>query len=419
MFDTDTEYYTGSETIPEGLDDLPPGAELAGVLDCIDVDRLPAHDRLVVLRAQARMRAFYDAEYYDSISAISAAVEAEEHHPEAVFHAVTAEIQAALRLTRRASEAEVSFALDLRRRLPTVWESLASGSIDYRRARVLASRTGHLSTGAARKIVSRVIAHAGSLTTGQLQARIDRLAMEHDTGAAKDRYYHAVTRRRIVTEATVDGTGNLLGLDMAPHRLAAASRRINHIARSLKTADETRTMDQLRADVFLDLLIGTDEHAGKGTVHINVDLDTLTALANHPGDLNGYGAVVADIARQVTDDLDDAEWRFTVTDTATGGLVADGTTTRRPSTALRRRVETRNPTCIFPGCRMPSVDCDIDHTRRWVDGGPTTEANHAPLCRHNHLTKDQLGWSYRRLADGDYLWTSRLGHRYTTSGRSP
>jgi hypothetical protein len=29
------------------------------------------------------------------------------------------------------------------------------------------------------------------------------------------------------------------------------------------------------------------------------------------------------------------------------------------------------------------------------------------------------GWKYERLADGDYLWTSPLGLRYTTSGRPP
>ena len=68
---------------------------------------------------------------------------------------------------------------------------------------------------------------------------------------------------------------------------------------------------------------------------------------------------------------------------------------------------------------MASQDCDIDHTRRWADGGETTEANQAPLCRRHHITKDQLGWSYRRHPDGDYEWTSRLGLTYTTSGRSP
>ena len=68
---------------------------------------------------------------------------------------------------------------------------------------------------------------------------------------------------------------------------------------------------------------------------------------------------------------------------------------------------------------MPAVDCDIDHTIRWADGGQTTAANQAPLCRRGHIIKDTLGWSYRRLLNGQYEWTSRLGHIYITSGRSP
>ena len=181
-------------------------------------------------------------------------------------------------------------------------------------------------------------------------------------------------------------------------------------------------MDQLRADVFLDLLAGKadgSEAAAGGGVHLQTDLDTLTAMAEHPGELAGYGPVIADIARQVAGELEDAEWRFSVTDTATGQPIATGTTKRRPSAGLRRDIGGRNPTCIFPGCRMPSVDCDLDHQKRWADGGTTTSRNLHPLCRHNHRIKDEAGWTYRRLANGNYQWTSRLGHIYTTSGTPP
>jgi hypothetical protein len=91
-------------------------------------------------------------------------------------------------------------------------------------------------------------------------------------------------------------------------------QRINKIARSLRGNSETRTMDQLRADVYLYLLLGTG-HASraKGVVHLTVDLDTLTGLTEHPGDLNGFTPVISDIARHITDDQRDAEWRYTIT----------------------------------------------------------------------------------------------------------
>jgi hypothetical protein len=249
---------------------------------------------------------------------------------------------------------------------------------------------------------------------------LDRVVIEADPGGAQERYQHAVKTRRLIAGPTPDGTANLLGLDLPPHLVTAASRRINHRATSLKTKDEPRTMDQLRADVYLDLLLGkTAGTKTGGGVHLRVDLDTLTALSEHPGELAGYGPVIADIAKQVAKDQQDAEWRYTVTHPATGEVIHDGITSRRPTAGMRRRVQARDTTCIFPGCRMPAVDCDLDHTTRWADGGATCECNQAPLCRHNHITKDTHGWKYQRLPNGDYQWTSKLGHTYTTRNRSP
>jgi Domain of unknown function (DUF222) len=405
------------ETIPSNLADLQPGPELGGVLACIDVDRVSPFDRVLVLEAHQRQRSFHDAEVYRAMTAIVDAMGLDD--PRDAAESAAVEIQCALHLTRRATERELSFALDLQERLPQIWQALAGGEIDVWRAKVIADRTVHLSDDATAAIVGRVLDQAPTLTTGQLRARIDRLALEVDSESAAAGYEAATLGRRIVAQANLDGTGNLVGLSLQPHRLQAALRRVNTIARSLNTAEETRSMDQLRADVFLDLLVGVPTDAPAGTVHLHVDLDTLAALNEHPGDLNGYGPVISDIARQVAEAGVDGEWRYTVDDTATDSLVATGTTRRRPDTAMRRRVEARSRTCVFPGCRMPSIDCDIDHTVAYADGGPTSDCNLAPLCRHHHRIKHLAGWRYRPIGHWDYAWTSRLGHVYTTSGRSP
>ena len=67
---------------------------------------------------------------------------------------------------------------------------------------------------------------------------------------------------------------------------------------------------------------------------------------------------------------------------------------------------------------MPARDCDIDHTVEYAESGITKIDELAPLCRHDHnKVRHGIGWSYRRLGNGDYLWTSPLGHTYTTSGK--
>ena len=270
-----------------------------------------------------------------------------------------------------------------------------------------------------------MIDEAGGLTTGQLATRIRRVWIAADPVEAGDRYQRAVADRRMICEPTGSGTAHLLALDLPPHRVAAAAGRINRLARRLRAGGgERRTMDQLRADVFLDLLAGTSRAghsraSGEGVVDIRVDLDTLARLSESPGDLAGCGPVVADIARQVAAEDTGAEWRFTITHPDTGRVVHNGTTRRRPTSRQRRHVEARNPTCVFPGCRMPAAGCDLDHQVPYSEGGPTAVANFAPLCRHDHRVRHAADWTYRVLPNDDHRWTSRLGHTYTTSGTPP
>jgi hypothetical protein len=196
-------------------------------------------------------------------------------------------------------------------------------------------------------------------------------------------------------------------------------RRINRLAKAAKIADDPRTMDQIRADVFLDLLNGRQTahtRDTRGVVDLRVDLTTLAQLDDNPAEIPGWGPVVADIARQVA--RGDARWRVTVTDPDTGEVVHSGTTRRRPTTSQRRHLESSHPTCIFPGCRMPAGQSDLDHRHAWSEGGTTEDDNLAPLCRRDHLLKHH-GWRAWKIRPGVYLWTSPLGHSYTVRAQPP
>ncbi len=245
-----------------------------------------------------------------------------------------------------------------------------------------------------------------------------RLCLERRPEDAQERLGHGLSERTLYASDNPEGTSNLVGLHLEPHRVRMATRRINGIARKLKEHDDNRTYDQIRADVYLDMLTGVDNGGEGGVVDIRVDLKTLAEMANSPGDLAGYGPVVADIARQVADEQPKAEWRTTVTDEY-GRVLSTGTTRRRPETGLRRRIEASYPRCTFPGCRMPATECDIDHIDPWAESGATHFGNLAPLCRRDHVGRHEAGWTYRRLPDGRHEWTSRLGHTYLTYARPP
>lgn len=52
----------------------------------------------------------------------------------------------------------------------------------------------------------------------------------------------------------------------------------------------------------------------------------------------------------------------------------------------------------------------LEYGRRWQ---VTLTRRGESVCRHHHLLKDK-GWSYGRRPDGAIVWTSPLGWVYTT-----
>lgn len=408
--------------IPAGLDRMPAGPALGAILASIDVDAVSGHDRVVVLCAHRRMVSHFQAQVYASMAAVADHMDRVEfpEDRDLAWEAAATEIRAALRLTRRSAESELNLAVAVRRRLPRVWNALREGAIDGRRARVMIDGTTHLGEETARRVVDTVIEDAPHLTTGELRALIRRLSVAADPDSAKERYTQAVDGRRVVTEASTDGTAHLLGMDLPPDRVAAVADRINRLAMSLNRSGDPRSIDQLRADVFLDLLAGTNQAAKGGTIDLRVDLETLARLAETPGELAGFGPVIADIARQVAERQARGEWRYTVTDPNTGLPIDGGTTRRRPTSSQRRAVEARDQVCYFPGCRMPATGCDLDHRTPWAEQRRTSADGLDAGCRYDHVTvRHRIGWIHRRLPGGDHLWISPLGHRYTKSGRPP
>ncbi len=316
-------------------------------------------------------------------------------------------------------------ALGLARRLPRVMAAWVAGRIDERRADLIVCGTGHLDDHVARGVVDLVVDEAPRLTTGELRARLRELCVIADPDDAARRYHQAVDERRVVTEATVAGTADLVGLDLPPHEVAAAMRYVQRVAQSLKRAGDPRSMNQLRADVLTALLQGRTPGGAAapggagGLVELRVDLTTLAALDDHPGHVGGYGPVVADVARQVADTHHDAEWRFVVCHPDSGQPIHVGTTRRRPTAHQRRQIQARAPRCVFPGCRHPAGDCHLDHQAEWARTPITCTGCTNPLCPGDHRIRHLPGWMYQLRPDGDHLWTTRLGHHYTTSGRSP
>lgn len=177
--------------------------------------------------------------------------------------------------------------------------------------------------------------------------------------------------------------------------------------------EDDRSIDARRADALIDLLGGTETRV-TAQVRVTVPYTTLLGLAEHPGELAGYGPIPADVARRVAAD---GTWRRILTDPPSGVVLDYGTTRYTPPPHLREHVITRDQTCQYPGCRVPAHRCDLDHVIPFnpnTGTGPTSEANLGADCRTHHQIKQYPGWMTTRSPDGTTTWHTPTGHTYTT-----
>ncbi len=393
--------------LPGNLEEIPPGPYLAAILSGVDRSKLSGHDAVRLLQADARLVAHFQAGYYADMAEVAHAYDpdttARSSYP---VEFAAEEIQSALTRTRRSTEYDLDLALQLRSRLPAVWEALAGGVIDLGRARVFVRELASLHPALVPEAVSRTLSEASDLTTGRLAARLQRVVLELDPEGAGDRFQVGVEDRVMTVQSNPDLTGSLLLHNADPKQVLLASKYVHGLALKLKHGvGETRTLDQLKVDVALDLLQGrTIDGAVPAPAEIMVILDGLA------GQVPGYGTILPETISSLLDTAAGIEVATTDND------CCHETTSRRPTKAQRRHAQSRYPTCVFPGCRMPATQCDLDHRNPWVHHGPTACHNLAPLCRHHHTCKPK--WKLDRNPDGSHTWTSPLRHTYTT-GKPP
>ena len=188
---------------------------------------------------------------------------------------------------------------------------------------------------------------------------------------------------------------------------------------------DTRTLDQLRADLLADLLLttapssstDTDLASIRATVQVTI---AATALANDGSDaddamaeLNGHGPMSSAIARILAGRA--TSWDRVFLDP--GGMVVE-TDNYVPTAGMKRFLHARDQHCRFPGCRAPAHRCQIDHNHDHAKGGPTALSNLSLFCTSHHPLKhpdldDRDRWTARQLDGGVILWTSPLGRTYT------
>lgn len=186
---------------------------------------------------------------------------------------------------------------------------------------------------------------------------------------------------------------------------------------------DTRTIDQVRTDLLIDLLLASDPSAANGSgldnirarIQVTVAGPTLAGCDERPAQLDGHGPLHPDVARDLAGR--NSGWSRLFLDPT--GLVTE-TDTYTPSEPMRRFLRARDQHCRFPGCRMPVHRSQIDHTFDHAKGGKTEIGNLAHLCATHHVLKhpdiaDEHRWIAQQRPDGTIDWFSPLGRSYRDS----
>ncbi|OZM74109.1 HNH endonuclease [Amycolatopsis antarctica] len=304
---------------------------------------------------------------------------------------VAAEVALTLAATEHRAQRMVAMAQALTTRLPATLTAMETGTIDAYKASKIVDATDPLSD----EHAAAVDAAMADRLDGRNPSSIRRAAVRQVAAVDPDGHAERARKRRLERSVQLvhqDDAMTTLIADLPTETATAIYARVDRIAKTLRGGGgETRTLEQLRADVFAELCLGHRTAEARTEVFVHVAATTLAGADDHPAELSGHGPIPAWLARDLAA-RPDSVLRKVVTDPVTGTVLDVGRTRYRPPVALAEWVKVRDRECRMPGCHRPSHASDIDHTRDWARGGSTSADNLTGLCRRHHRLKDLPGW---------------------------
>ncbi len=321
------------------------------------------------------------------------------------------ELAAALGMSMEAGRRFVGAVVEVRYRLPRIWERVVGGELAWWRAARIARHTMLLPRAGAGHVDRHLAATAHKVGVVQTERLCGEALDTYDPAEAEARRIAAAEHRRVEVHlgdagrhGTVDvaaalETGDGLDLEAA----------LAHAAAELKSAGSTETL-QVRRSRAVGVI--ARHYLGRG-----------------PGPTTKPRQVLINVHLR-----DQATGRCETTRTPISVEQVRGWCTNPETQVIIRpildlndhhrvdayevpdrladQVTERDGTCIHPWCTRPARRCDNDHCVPYDADGSTSTDNIAPLCRRHHRTKTHGGWRYRFLRPGTYLWQSPAGHWY-------
>ena len=303
-------------------------------------------------------------------------------------------------------------------RLLATLAAAAAGAVSWEHAEVIAKHSDGLEGEALVSYDTRLAALAAEVNPKQLDRKARHEVELAQPSTAVERAEKAAATRRIYVDPGADGMAYLTLFAPAPEIHAIADRAAR-LAAGLRAAGDPRSMGHLKLDVLCDLTLNGETsipgatRGVRGRVHVMVPAMTLLGIGEEAAILRGYGPIDPATAAQLTAEA--TSWRRIMTDPITGRILTTDPRDYRPTARMIDHARLVHPTCVFPGCTVPSEQADVDHTEDHAYGGNTVPENLAPLSQGHHKVKHHTRWQIVQNGDDTLTATSPAGYRYTVS----
>ena len=297
--------------------------------------------------------------------------------------------------------------------MPHTMARLRAGDLNEWRVTILVRETACLTAEDRGAIDERLCADPATLADAgdrTIEGRARALACRLDPASQVKRRAKAFSNRRTGTRPAPDFMCSFTALTSMERAVCMWATLKRDADRLVNTPGETRTRDQIMADLAFDRITGASTAAGP-PVTVDVVLPDTALLSGNGGSayLPGYGDIPSDVAQKLVREALDSETlvalRRLYANPDTGALTAMESKSRTFPTALARLIDVRDRTCRTPWCDAPIRH--HDHIKPYAAGGETTAENGAGLCAACNYAKEGEGWTARPERTG-----SRELHRY-------
>jgi len=328
---------------------------------------------------------------------------------------------------------QLNVALFLSQRMPQLWAWCLAGQLDPYLATTIADQARHLLGNELDHLrlgerltvflAKRLRDHDGvvvpvvGVTAKQVRNKLTYEISRLRSRDAEERFRHRYDDRAVRQVDTEDGMATLT-IGSSVDRVARAEHRLSLAAKQQRAAGDPRTVEQLKADLAIDLLTGCldpdGEHVpvpsyARPIINVTVPIQTLLGVSDDPATLSGGRVIPAGLARRIAAEPG-STWYRMLTDDA-GHLLALSTRSYAPTAPIWRQVIAEQTTCYRPNCDRPATECELDHRTPWPHG-QTCTTNLQPACKADHKAKHSPGFTLEQTEAGSLVLHTPAGLRH-------